>query len=96
MDFLGIPHLNLSHFRSCLVIHELEGQVSNRLTEMATEAGIVDPDKKQGIDSSHIFGEATVQDTYELLQDQDGMWKPSEYVLTTGRDGAGEDLGGSP
>jgi len=69
MDFPEIPHSNLSHFRSCLIVHELEGQVFDRLVEMATEAGVVDPGEPQAIDSSHIFGAAAVQDTYELLQD---------------------------
>jgi transposase/IS5 family transposase len=69
MDFPEIPHSNLSHFRSRLVIHELEGQVFDRLAEMATEAGVVDPGEQQAIDSSHIFGAAAVQDTYKLLQD---------------------------
>ena len=69
MDFPEIPHSNLSHFRSRLIVHELEGQVFDRLAEMATEADIVDPGEEQAIDSSHIFGAAAVQDTYELLQD---------------------------
>ena len=69
MDFPEIPHSNLSHFRSRLIVHELEGQVFDRLAEMATEADIVDPGEGQAIDSSHIFGAAAVQDTYELLQD---------------------------
>ena len=69
MDFPEIPHSNLSHFRSCLIVHELEGQVFDRLVEMATEAGVVDPGEPQAIDSSYIFGAAAVQDTYELLQD---------------------------
>jgi transposase len=68
MDFPEIPHSNLSHFRSRLVIHELEGQVFDRLADMATEAGVVGPGEHQAIDSSHIFGAAAVQDTYELLQ----------------------------
>jgi hypothetical protein len=58
MDFPEIPHSNLSHFRSRLVVHELEGQVFDRLAEMATEAGVVDPSEQQAIDSSHIFGAA--------------------------------------
>lgn len=69
MDFPEIPHSNLSHFRSRLIVHELEGQVFDRLAEMATEAGFVDSEETQAVDSSHIFGAAAVQDTYELLQD---------------------------
>jgi hypothetical protein len=69
MDFPEIPHSNLSHFRSRLVIHELEGQVFDRLADMATEAGVVDPGEQQTIDSSHIFGAAAVQDgTRKLLE----------------------------
>jgi transposase len=79
MDFPEIPHSNLSHFRSRLVIHELEGQVFDRLADMATEAGVVDPGEQQTIDSSHIFGAAAVQDTYKLLQD--GTRKLLETVL---------------
>lgn len=79
MDFPEIPHSNLSHFRSRLVIHELEGQVFDRLADMATEAGVVDPGEEQAIDSSHIFGAAAVQDTYELLQD--GVRKLLETAL---------------
>ena len=79
MDFPEIPHSNLSHFRSRLVVHELEGQVFDRLAEMATEADIVDPGEEQAIDSSHIFGAAAVQDTYELLQD--GTRKHLETAL---------------
>jgi len=79
MDVPEIPHSNLSHFRSRLVVHELEGQVFDRLAEMATEAGVVDPGEQQAIDSSHIFGAAAVQDTYELLQD--GTRKLLETVL---------------
>jgi len=79
MDFPEIPHSNLSHFRSRLVVHELEGQVFDRLAEMATEAGVVDPNEQQAIDSSHIFGAAAVQDTYKLLQD--GTRKLLETVL---------------
>jgi transposase len=52
MDFPEIPHSNLSHFRSRLIVHELEGQVFDRLAEMATEAGVVDPEESQAIDSS--------------------------------------------
>ena len=79
MDFPEIPHSNLSHFRSRLIVHELEGQVFDRLAEMATEAGVVDPGEEQAIDSSHIFGAAAVQDTYELLQD--GVRKLLETAL---------------
>jgi Transposase and inactivated derivatives len=79
VDFPEIPHSNLSHFRSRLVVHELEGKVFDRLAEMATEAGVVDPSEQQAIDSSHIFGAAAVQDTYELLQD--GVRKLLETAL---------------
>ena len=79
MDFPEIPHSNLSHFRSRLIVHELEGQVFDRLAEMATEAAVVDPGEEQAIDSSHIFGAAAVQDTYELLQD--GVRKLLETAL---------------
>jgi len=89
MDFPEIPHSNLSHFRSRLIVHELEGQVFDRLEEMATEAGVVDPEEEQAIDSSHIFGAAAVQDTYELLQD--GMRKLLETALEEAP-GAGEEL----
>jgi transposase len=89
MDFPEIPHSNLSHFRSRLIVHELEGQVFDRLAEMATEAGVVDPEESQAIDSSHIFGAAAVQDTYELLQD--GMRKLLETALEEAP-GAGEEL----
>lgn len=79
MDVGEIPHSNLSHFRSRLIIHELEDQVFDRLAEMAVEAEVVDPEESQAIDSSHIFGAAAVQDTYELLQD--GMRKLMETAL---------------
>ena len=69
MDFPEISHSNLSRFRSRLIVHELEGRVFDRLAEMATEAGVVDPGEEQATDSSHIFGAAAVQATYELLQD---------------------------
>jgi transposase len=88
MDFPEIPHSNLSHFRSRLVIHELEGQVFDRLAEMATEAGVVDPSEQQAIDSSHIFGAAAVQDTYKLLQDG------TRKLLETALEEAPEEAGG--
>jgi transposase/IS5 family transposase len=89
MDFPEIPHSNLSHFRSRLVIHELEGQVFDRLAEMAVEAEVVDPGEPQAIDSSHVFGAAAVQDTYELLQD--GTRKLLETMLQEAPE-AGEAL----
>jgi transposase len=89
MDFPEIPHSNLSHFRSRLIVHELEGQVFDRLAEMATEAGVVDSDEPQAVDSSHIFGAAAVQDTYELLQE--GTRKLLETALEEAPD-AGEAL----
>jgi hypothetical protein len=56
---------------------------------MATEAGVVDPDEPQAVDSSHIFGAAAVQDTYELLQE--GMRKLLQTALEEAPD-AGEAL----
>ena len=68
VDYGGMPHSNLSHFRARLIVHELEGWAFDRFLEMAEETGALDPDEAQAIDSSHIFGAAAVQDTYELLQ----------------------------
>ena len=79
MDFPEIPHSNLSHFRSRLIVHELEGQVFERLAEMAVETDVVDPEEAPAIDPSHIFGAAAVQDTCELLQG--GVRKLLETVL---------------
>jgi transposase len=89
MDFPEIPHANLSHFRSRLIVHELEGQVFDRLAEMAVEAEVVDPGEPQAIDSSHVFGAAAVQDTYELLQE--GTRKLLETMLREAPE-AGEAL----
>jgi transposase len=89
MDFPEIPHSNLSHFRSRLIVHELEGQVFDRLAEMATEAGVVDPEESQAIDSSHIFGAAATKDTYELLRE--GTRKLLEAALEEAPE-AGEEL----
>ncbi len=69
MDIGEIPDSNLSHFRSRLIVPELEGQVFDRLAEIATEAGVVAPGEPQATGSSHISGAAAVQDTYDLLQD---------------------------
>jgi transposase len=89
MDVGGMPHSNLSHFRSRLVVHDLEGAVFDRLAELAVEAEVVDPEEPQAIDSSHIVGAAAVQDTYELLQD--GVRKLLETALQEAPE-AGEAL----
>lgn len=68
VDYSGMPHSNLSHFRARLIVHELEGWAFDRFLELAEETGALDLDEAQAIDSSHIFGAAAVQDTYELLQ----------------------------
>lgn len=69
VDYNGFSHANLVHFRSRLIVHGLEGQVFDRFLELAQKAEIVGPEEAQAIDSSHIFGAAAVQDTYELLRE---------------------------
>jgi transposase len=68
VDYNGFSHANLVHFRSRLIVHGLEGQVFDRFLELAQKAEIVGPEEAQAIDSSHVFGAAAVQDTYELLR----------------------------
>lgn len=68
IDYPGMPHSNLAHFRARLIVHGLEGWTFDRFLELAEEAGALDPGEAEAIDSSHIFGAAAVQDTYELLQ----------------------------
>lgn len=69
IDYPAIPHSNLSHFRARLHAHEMEGWTHRRLLELAEEAGLIDLEAPQAIDSTHIFGAAAVQDSYELMQD---------------------------
>lgn len=68
VDYKGFSHANLVHFRSRLIVHGLEGRVFDRFLELAQKAEIVGPEEAQAIDSSHIFGAAAAEDTYELLR----------------------------
>lgn len=68
LGYEGFAHANLCHFRSRLIVHNLERVPFDRFNELAIELGVLAPAAEQAIDSSHIFGAAAVQDTYRLLR----------------------------
>jgi transposase len=68
MDFEGFPHTNLVHFRARMVVDSIDEWIFQRVNKLAIELGLLNPEGEQAIDSSHIFGAAAVQDTYELLR----------------------------
>ena len=68
LDYQGFAHSNLNHFRSRLIIHNLERVPFEKLNALAVQVGVLKPKAKKAVDSSHIFGAAAVQDTYNLLR----------------------------
>ena len=68
LDYEGFAHSNLSHFRSRLIIHNMERVPFEKLNQLAVQVGVLKPNAEKAVDSSHIFGAAAVQDTYNLLR----------------------------
>ena len=58
----------MNHFRTRLLVNNKECVIFEKLNQLAVEVGVLKPNAKQAVDSSHIFGAARVQDSYELLR----------------------------
>ncbi len=68
LDDTGIEHTIFSRFRLRLQLHNREKFMFDRLLELAIEAGVLDTEAVQAIDSTIIHGAGAVQDTYTLIK----------------------------
>lgn len=69
INWEGIHHSGLAHFRARLLAHDMEGIVFDKLNQLAARLGLIGADELHAIDSSHILGAAQVKDTYQLIRD---------------------------
>lgn len=88
VNWEGIHHSGLAHFRARLLAHEMEGIVFEKLNELAAQLGLISADHLHAVDSSHILGAAQVRDTYELIRD--AMAKVIEGMEQIREEGVGE------
>lgn len=64
----GFDHTALCRFRTRLLTNEKQKFVFERFINLAREAGIIEENGLQIIDSTHVLGAAAVKDTYTLIK----------------------------
>lgn len=63
----AVAQSTLVEFRARLQLHEKMEEAFSRFLDRAIEAGLIDPEEPQVIDSSAIWGRGAVEDTYNLI-----------------------------
>ena len=62
-----VAQATLVHFRARLQLHDKLEAAFERFLERAVEAGLLDPEEVQVVDSTAVWGRGAVEDTYNLI-----------------------------